>query len=40
MGVKMSKCCYFYKSQPNVFKLVLNLPPNGRHKTTLGILKF
>ncbi len=36
MGVKISKR-YFYKSQPKIFKLVLEFPPNGPHKTTLGI---
>ncbi len=35
IGVKISKW-YSYKSQPNVFRLVLNFPPN---KTTLGIFE-
>ena len=29
MGVQISKCYSSYKSQPNVYKLVLNFPPNG-----------
>ncbi len=40
MGAKISKRYSSYKEQPNVFKLVLNFPPNGPHKTPLGILKF
>ncbi len=39
MGVKISKRSSTYKSQPNVFKLV-DFPPNGPHKTTLGIFLF
>ena len=39
MGIKVSKC-YSYKSQPNVFKLVLNFPPSGPHKMTLGIFEI
>ncbi len=35
MGAKISKR-YSYKSQPNVFKLLLNFLPNGPHKTTYG----
>ncbi len=31
---------YSYKSQPNVFKLVLYFLPNGRHKATLGIIEI
>ena len=40
MGVKISKRYYSYKLQPKVFKLVLNFPPNGPHKTTLGIFEI
>ncbi len=36
MGVKISKRTSSYKFQPKVFKIVLNFPPNGPHKTTLG----
>ncbi len=36
MGVKMSKHYSSYKSQPEVFKLVLNFPPNGPHKNDIG----
>ncbi len=39
MGAKISKR-YFYKSQPKVYKLVLNFPPNGPHKTTFGIFEI
>ena len=43
MGVNISKR-YFYKSQPKVFKHVLNFPPNGPHKIIffwiLEILSF
>ena len=39
MGVKMSKR-FSYKSKPKGFKLVLNFPPNGPHKTTFGIFKI
>ncbi len=38
MGVKFLERYSCYKSQTKVFKLVLNVPPNGPHKTTLGIL--
>ncbi len=31
---------YSYKSQPKVFKLVLNFPPNGPHKTVLRIFEI
>ncbi len=37
MGVKIFKHYSSYKSQPNIFKLVLNFPLNGTHKTMLGI---
>ena len=40
MGVKISKRYSSYKSQPKVFKFVLNFPPNGPHQTTLRFLKF
>ncbi len=40
MGEKMSKCYPSYKSQPKVLKLVLNVPPNGPHKTTFGIFEI
>ncbi len=30
---------YFYKSQPKVFKLVLNFLPNDPHKTKFGIFE-
>ncbi len=41
VGVKISKRYFSYKSQPKVFKPVLNFPPNGPHKITFGIfLKF
>ncbi len=38
MGVTISKL-YSYKSQSNVFKLLLNFPPNGPHKTRFGYFK-
>ena len=38
MGAKISKRSY--KLQPNVFKLFLNFPPNGPHKTTFGIFEI
>ena len=34
-GVKISER-YSYKSQPNVFKIILNFLPNGPHKTSFG----
>ena len=40
MGVKILKRYSSYKSQPNGLKLTLNFPPNGPHKTTLGILEI
>ncbi len=40
MGVKISKRNFSYKSQPNVFNLVLNFPPNGPHKTTFGMFEI
>ncbi len=36
----MSKLYYSYKSQLKVFKLFLNLLPNGPHKTTFGIFEI
>ena len=40
MGAKISKLDSYYKRQPKVLKkLVLNLPPNGPHKTTFGIFE-
>ncbi len=38
-GSNNSKFNSFYKSQP-VFKLVLNFPSNGPHKTTFGIFEL
>ncbi len=35
MGAKISKCYSSYKSQSNVLKLLLNIPPNGPHKSTV-----
>ena len=40
MGVKVSKRYSSYKSQPKVLKRVLNFPPNGPHKATLGIFEI
>ncbi len=43
MGVKISKRYSSYKSQPKVFKVLLNFLRNGPHKTMFGIfesLKF
>ena len=40
MGVKIISKYYSYKSQPKGFKMVLNFPPNGPHKTTLGIFEI
>ncbi len=40
MGAKISKRYSSYKLQPKVLKLVLNFPPNGPHKTTLGIFEI
>ena len=36
MGVKFSKRYSSCKSQPKVLKLVLNFPPDGPHKITMG----
>ncbi len=38
MGAKISKRYSSYKSQPKVFKRILNFLPNGPHKTTFGNL--
>ena len=40
MGAKISKRYSSYKWQSKVLKLVLNFPPNGRHKTPLGIFEI
>ena len=40
MGVKISKRYSSYKSQPKVFKLVLNFPSSGPNKTTFVIFKI
>ncbi len=40
MGAKISKRYSSYKSQPNVLKLVLNVSPNGPHKTTVWIFEI
>ncbi len=40
MGVKISKRYSSYKSQPKVFKLLLNFLPSCPNKTTLGILEI
>ncbi len=40
MGVKISKCYSSYTSQLKAFKLVLNFPLNGPHKTTLGTFEI
>ncbi len=40
MGAKISKRYSSYKSQPKVFKLFLNILPNGPHKTKFGIFKI
>ena len=40
MGAKISKRYSSYKSQPKVFKLFLNFPPNGPHKNTLDIFEI
>ncbi len=40
MGVKIAKRYSTYKSQPKVFKLFLNVLPNGPHKTTFGIFEI
>ncbi len=40
MGAKISKRYSSYKSQPNVFKLFLNFPPHGPHKSTFGIFEI
>ena len=37
VGMKISKPYTFYKSQPKVFKLVLDFLPNSLQKTTFGI---
>ncbi len=40
MGAKISKRYSSYKSQPKVFKICLNFPPNGPYKIMLGILEI
>ena len=40
MGVNISKRYSSYKSQPFVFKLILNFSPKVPPKTTLGIFKI
>ncbi len=40
MGAKISKRYSSYKSQPKVFKLFLNFPPNGPHKSMFGIFEI
>ena len=40
MGATTSKRYYSYKSQPKVFILFLNFPPNGPHKTIFGIFEI
>ncbi len=40
MGAKISKHYSSSKSQPNVFKLLLNFLPNGPHKTVFGIFEI
>ncbi len=40
MEAKISKRYSFYKSQPTVFKLLLNFLPNGPHKTMFGIFEI
>ncbi len=40
MGAKMSKRYFSYKSQPKLFKLFLNILPNGPHKTMFGIFEI
>ncbi len=37
MGVAFSERYSSYKSEPKVFKLVLNFPPNCSHKTMFVI---
>ena len=39
-GVKIAKRYSSYKSQPKVFKLFLNFPPDISHKTTMGIFEI
>ncbi len=38
--MKLSKRYSFYKSQPKVFKLLLNFLPNGPHKKMFGIFEI
>ncbi len=40
MGAKISKRYSSFKSQPKVFKLFLNVLPNGRHKTAFGVFQI
>ena len=40
MEVNISKHYSSYKSQPKVFKLVLNFPPSGPHKTVFVIFEI
>ena len=40
MGENISKRYSSYKSQPKVFKLLLNFPPNGPHKAMFGIFEI
>ena len=40
MSKKISKRHPSYTLQPKVFKLFLNFPPNGSHKTTSGIFEI
>ncbi len=39
-GSEISKGYSSYKSEPKVFKLVLNFPPNCSHKTTVEIFEI
>ena len=39
MGANISKRYSSYQSQPKVFKILPNFPPNGPHKTTFGIFE-
>ena len=40
MGAKILKHYSSNKSQPNVFNLVLNFPPNDCHTTTLAVFEI
>ncbi len=40
MGVTISKCDSSFKSQPKVFKLFPNFPPNCPHKSDFGIFEI